>query len=121
MTDLLKIINEKMISADIPYEFAEWKSEVRYPYFVGEYIENNSYYEDNRTVGTFIIDGWSRSGFKELLEISDKIKVLFNDLRYVNNGSSCWIRYGGAQLIPSGEENLMKITVTLYVTEWKGD
>ncbi len=121
MTDLLAIINEQFEKANIPYEFAEWKSSVKYPYFVGSYDESNFFFEDNRTEGTFNIDGWSRLNFLELIKISEKIKNLFEDFVCTRNGKSYWIRYNNSMPVPTGEENLMKITVTLYVTEWKGD
>lgn len=121
MVDLLAIINEQFEKAQIPYEFSEWKSNVKYPYFVGSYDENNFYFEDNRIDGTFIIDGWSRSSFSELIKISEKIKDLFEDFVCIRNGKSYWIRYNNSMPVPTGDENLMKITVTLYVTEWKGE
>lgn len=121
MIDLLAIINEELEKAQIPYEFAEWKSSVKYPYFVGSYDENNFYFEDNRTEGVFIVDGWSRASLSELIKISERIKEMFSDFRCTRNGKNYWIRYNNSMPVPTGDEGLNKITVTLYVTEWKGD
>lgn len=121
MLDLLAVINNELETAGIPYQFSEWKSAVRYPYFVGSYDENNLYYEDNRIEGTFTIDGWSRKSFFELITISEQIKEIFSDFRYTQNGKIYWIRYNSSMPVPTGVEDLMKITITLYITEWKGE
>ena len=121
MVDLLAVINEQLEKAGVPYEFAEWRSSIKYPYFVGSYDENNFYFEDNRTEGTFNIDGWSRSSLSELIKISEKIKDLFSDFRCTRKGKTYWIRYGNAIPVPTGDEDLKKIMITLYITQWKGD
>ena len=35
--EILKIISDSMESLGLNYEFMEWTSEIKYPYFVGEY------------------------------------------------------------------------------------
>lgn len=121
LIDLLAIINQEIEKANIPYEVAEWKSSVKYPYFVGSYDESNFSFEDSRTEGAFIIDGWSRASLSELIKISEKIKKIFEDFVCTRNGKTYWIRYNNSMPVPTGEEGLNKITVTLYVTEWKGE
>lgn len=121
MLDLLAIINEELEKAKVPYQFSEWKSTVKYPYFVGSYDESNSYFENGQIDGTFTIDGWSRKSFSELIKISEKIKAVFSDFRCTRNGKIYWIRYNNSMPVPTGVEDLMKITITIYVTEWSGD
>ncbi len=121
MVDLLAIIDKELEKAEIPYQFSEWKSAVKYPYFVGSYDESNFYFENNRIEGTINIDGWSRKSFSELIEISEKIRDIFSDFQCTRNGNVYWIRYNNSMPVPTGVEDLMKITITLYITEWKGD
>ena len=121
MIDLLEIINEELAEEEIPYQFSEWKSTVKYPYFVGSYDENSSYFENNRTEGIFNIDGWSRKSFSELVTVSEKLREMFSDFRCTRNGNAYWIRYNNSMPVPTGVEDLMKITITLYITEWKGE
>lgn len=121
MVDLLAIIDEELEKAEIPYQFSEWKSAVKYPYFVGSYDESNSYFENNRIEGTINIDDWSRKSFSELIEISEKIRDIFSDFQCTRNNNVYWIRYNNSMPVSTGVEDLMKITITLYVTEWKGD
>lgn len=121
MLDLLSVIDDELTKNEIPYQFSEWKSTVKYPYFVGSYDESNSNFESGQIDGTFIIDGWSRKSFSELIKVGEKIKEIFSDFRCTRNGKAYWIRYNNSMPVPTGVEDLMKITITLYVTEWKGD
>ena len=121
MVGLLAIINEELGENNIPYEFSQWKSTVRYPYFVGSYDENNSYFEDNRIEGTFTIDGWSRRSSIELIEKAEQIKEVFSDFQRIRNGNIYYIRFNSSMLVPTGVEDLNKITITFEVTEWKGE
>lgn len=120
MVDILGFIGNKLDKAAIPYEYGEWTSTVKYPYFVGSYTETDYRYEDNCTVGTFTLDGWSRNGMIDLITISDNIKGIFADLQEVQEGTLFFIRFGGAMPIPTGEQDLYRIQITLYAYEWKG-
>lgn len=121
MVGLLSIINEQLAENNIPYEFSEWKSAVRYPYFVGSYDENSSYFEDSRIEGTFTIDGWSRKSCIELINTAEQIKEIFSDFQKIQNGNIYYIRFKNSMLVPTGIEDLNRITITLDVTEWKGE
>lgn len=121
MVEILSFISNKLNEAEIPYELGEWKSRVSYPYFVGSFSENDYRFEDGCTSGTFTLDGWSRSSITELLTVNEKIKALFQDLQAVQNNSAFYIRYGGAIPVPTGEEGLYRITITLFTDEWKGE
>lgn len=121
MVDLLSFINGKLKEAEIPYEYGEWTQAVSYPYFVGSFTESDYRYEDNCTVGTFTLDGWSRGSKIALAETSDRIKAVFQDLQEVQGNSLFYIRYGGSLPVPTGEADLFKVTVTLFTYEWKGE
>lgn len=120
MTDMLSYINS-VLSEIIPYEYGEWTEEVSYPYFVGTFDESDFRYEDNRSTGTFTIDGWTRESKYSLLTIAEVIKETFNDLQIVQNNLLFFISYSGAQIVPSGEEDLHHIVITLNTSEWKGE
>ena len=141
MVEVLKYVAEQLESASIPYAYGEWMDTVTYPYFVGNYDESEWRYEDNFSGGTFTIDGWSRgsSAKMQLKSAADRIKELFADNiaciesdwewdpfyfpygKVEDTASAYFIRYGGTQSIPSGEEGLYRIQITLFVNEWKGE
>ncbi len=121
MVELLQMIGEKLEGAGIPYEYEEWTQPVSYPYFVGSFMESDYRYEDGCTAGTFTLDGWSRGSKLALLEASDKIKTIFQDLQEIQGNRLFHIRYGGSLPVPTGEDDLFKVTITLFTNEWKGE
>lgn len=121
MTEVLDFINFEMDMAEIPYEFGEWQSEVRYPYFVGSYTETGYSYEDNCTEGIFVLDGWSRNSLEELMQVDEKIKEIFRDLQAVKYGRFFYMRYCTSTPVQTGVEGLFRINITLNISEWKGE
>ena len=121
MIDVLKFINEKLEAAGINYQFGEWKGAIKYPYFVGEYSSDDYADENQKTSGTLILDGWTRNSDLELLQADKKIKDVFRSLVAVVGNKAFFIRYGGSVPIPSGETELKKITITLFIQEWEGE
>ena len=69
----------------------------------------------------FILDGWTRNDRLELLHADKKIKEVFKSLVAVVGDKAFFIRYGGANMIPTGETELKKITITLSIQEWEGE
>lgn len=121
MTQLLDIVNATLTANNIPYEYEYWTSKVTYPYFVGEYREDDYSFEDGKSNGVFTIRGWSRSNTLELLLYRDIIEELFRDMQVIKDNKLCFIRYGGAFTVPTGEEGLYRLDVKLQVSEWKGE
>lgn len=120
MVDMLGFISDQLDQLGIPYEFGEWTGKVGYPYFVGSFNEIEHRFEDGYTGGVFTLDGWSRGSKLPLAEINDKIKKMFEDLRAVQDGTAFFVTFGNSMMLPTGEEELYRITITLNTNEWKG-
>jgi hypothetical protein len=122
--DKLKFINEQMTVLAVPYEFGEWSSEVKYPYFVGEEItEDAPLTEDGYEASTLLLVGWNRGSYLELETIKEKIKKHFNAISGCcgrTDSGSIAVFYAGSFSIPSGEAELKKIQINLIIKEWKG-
>ena len=69
--EILKIISDSMESLGLNYEFMEWTSEIRYPYFVGEYGETQQSTEDGLQESSFILTGYTRGTWLSLEEIKE--------------------------------------------------
>lgn len=122
--DKLNFINKQMDLLSVPYEFGEWSSDVRYPYFVGEITEEPSMTEDGAEESTLILTGWNRGNFLVLEEIKKKIKKHFHPicgLRDNTDSGSIAVFYDSAFPVPAGESGLKKIQINLKIKEWKGD
>lgn len=120
----LKFIKEQMGVIDVPYEFMEWTSAVRYPYFVGEITDDAPINEDGAEESTMILTGWHRGRYIDLERIKAKIKKHFDPiygLRGSTDSGSIAVFFDSAFPLPSGEAELKKIQINLKIKEWKGD
>ena len=118
--DALKYINDQLIGAGINYEFGEWQSDVKYPYFVGEYTESPPMSEDGRIEATFLLTGFSRGSWSELEEAKRKIEQLFNyNTSILPNGSGLDVSYAGAAIVPTTDAVLKRIQINLSIQEWR--
>lgn len=120
--ETLGIISNAMESLGINYNFMEWKGEVVYPYFVGEYQEIESINEDGMQESQFILTGFTRGTWLELEEAKEKIENHFNKVggktAIADNGSAVAIFYANSLVIPTGDAELKKIQINLTIKEW---
>lgn len=116
-------INQQLQLISIPYEFGEWTTDVKYPYFVGEQSTPEEITaEDGGEVTTIIINGFHRGKFAELELAKEKIKRLFNPisgLRAEIDSGSIAVFFDGSFYIPTGEADLKRIQINLKILEWK--
>lgn len=121
---MLNFIKEQMDIISVPYEFGEWSSDVKYPYFVGEYEEESPTTEDGSEQFTLILTGFNRGTFSVLETVKEKIKKHFpiHGLRgRTKDGGAIAVFFDGAFPVPSGEAGLKKIQINLKIKTWKGD
>ena len=119
----LKFINEQMAEIGIPYEFGEWSSAVKYPYFVGEITEDPITTEDGLEESTMLVTAFHRGKRIDLENDKKKIKEHFDPiygLRGETEKGAIIVYYDGAFYIPSGEASLLKMQINLKIKEWKG-
>lgn len=122
--DILKFINEQLSALEIPYEFGEWTTEIKYPYFVGEITEDEPMTEDGAEEATFILTGFHRGKYIDLEKNKAKIRKHFDPihgLRAVTDSGAIAVFFAGAFNLPTGEADLKKIQINLNVKTWKGE
>lgn len=120
----LKYINKQMDLLSIPYQFGQWTSKVRYPYFVGEITEESPMTEDGFEESILILTGFNRGAKIELERAKEKIKKHFHSifgLRGSTDGGTIAVFFDGSFFVPTGESGLEKIQINLKIKEWKGD
>lgn len=121
-SDMLKLISDGMEAIGVNYAFAEWKGEIKYPYFVGEYQETPAMNEDGLQEADFILTGFTRNAWAELEEAKEKIENYFyknGRTAIASSGNAMAIFYGNALVIPTGDAELKRIEIHLDVKEWK--
>lgn len=122
--DKLKFINEQMDILSVPYEFGEWTSEIKYPYFVGELpTPDEITTEDGKRETTMFLLGFHRGNYLDLEMVKEKIEKHFdpiNGLRAKTDSGSIAVFFDGAFYVPTGEADLKKIQINLKIKTWKG-
>ena len=121
--DILKIISDAMSELNLNYEFMEWNSAPRYPYFTGEYQESASTTEDGLQEATFILNGFSRSSWLALENAKEAIENYFNKISgktvISSNGNGVAVFYANSLVIPTENAELKRIQINLSIKEWK--
>lgn len=118
---MLSTMKNELSNLGINYQFGEWEGDIVYPYFVGEYIESESFTEDNLEDIEFILTGFARGqgSYLKLENIKNKIKKrFFNGVTVLKNNKAVTIFYGNSiSAIPTGELELKKIQINLKIKQ----
>lgn len=120
MEALLTFIADTMAAAGIPYAFGEWNGPIAYPYCVGTLRTDTHRYEDGCTSGTLTVDIWSRGEKLPAVQTADRIAAVCKDLQEVRDGLLFFVHLTGSETVPTGEDALFRIEVTLAVSVWDG-
>lgn len=121
---VLKIVSDGMKDMGIEYGFGTYaKNPVVYPYFVGEYTENEAITEDGLQESKFLLTGFHRGTWLELEDAKEIIENYFNQVSgktvITDNGSAVAVFYGNSLIVPTGDAELKSIQVNLIIKEWK--
>lgn len=121
---VLKFVSDGMEAIGLEYDFETFKKKpIVYPYFVGQYTEQEPTREDGLQESTFMLTGFHRGEWLVLEDAKEKIEKYFNKVGgrriITDNGSAVVIFYAGALVVPTGDDDLKRIQINLHVKEWK--
>lgn len=122
----LSIVSDALSSLGIEYGFGVYSGNkaghIVYPYFVGEYTENEALNEDGLQTAAFMLTGFHRGTWEELETAKAKIENYFNKVSgktvMADDGSAVIIFYDSAFNIPKEDAELKSIQINLSVQEW---
>ena len=116
----LKFIS-KTLKPLVNYHFLYYKTDkVEYPYWVGEYLENEYSAETNYQGTTFILTGVTRGSYLELEKQKEIIKKALKDKRVIlSNGAGIAVHYDYSMPIRTDDIELQKIQINLTIQEWE--
>lgn len=119
-TEGLKFIS-KTLKPLVNYHFLYYKTDkVEYPYWVGEYLENEYSAETNYQGTTFILTGVTRGSYLELEKQKEIIKKALKDKRAIlPSGTGIAVHYDYSMPIRVDDIKLQKIQVNLTIQEWE--
>lgn len=116
----LKFISDTLDSLNVDYQFGEWTlNPVPDPYFVGEYTESESMTkeEDGYQEISFLLTG-TGTKWLNLEQAKAKIESNISKTAILPNGNGIAVFYGGALIIPTGDDRLKRIQINLTIKEW---
>ena len=116
----LKFIS-KTLKPLVNYHFLYYKTDkFEYPYWVGEYLENEYSAETNYQGTTFILTGVTRGSYLELEKQKEIIKKALKDKRAIlSNGAGIAVHYDYSMPIRTDDIELQKIQINLTIQEWE--
>ena len=116
----LKFIS-KTLKPLVNYHFLYYKTDkVEYPYWVGEYLENEYSAETNYQETTFILTGVTRGSYLELEKQKEIIKKALKVKRAIlSNGAGIAVHYDYSMPIRTDDIELQKIQINLTIQEWE--
>jgi hypothetical protein len=121
-SEALNIISSAMKTLGFNYAFMEWNDEPGYPYFVGEFQEVEPQDESGQHDSSFILTGFTRGSWHDLIEAREAICNYFNKVSgktvIADNGSAVAVFYSNSFVSPTGDAELKKIQINLDVKEW---
>lgn len=122
--EALDIIRKALVDElKLHYEFGTWSKKGIYPYWVGEYQDIPPMNEDGMQETTFILTGFTRGKWLELVKAKEAIEKHFNKIHgktvIAESGSAVAVFYSDSFNIPTGDAELKKIQINLDVKEWK--
>jgi hypothetical protein len=112
-------INNILTENNINYEFQEWtSSEIVFPYWVGDYTETEYSSELGYTSYSFMLTGTTNKSWLDLEKEKEKIKNIFSDYTYAEEGYSLAIYYENSFNIPCDDMSIKRMQINLEIKEW---
>lgn len=118
----LGFLNTCLEGLKIPYQFMEWTSDVPDTYWVGEYTEVEPSNEDGMEESDFILTGTTNKKFLELEKTKELLKNHFTKegkTFTLDSGSAIAVMYSNSYPVPSVDEGVHRMQVTLKIKEWR--
>jgi hypothetical protein len=120
----LKFVSDGMEAIGLEYDFETFKKKpIVYPYFVGQYTEQEPRTEDGLQESTLMLTGFHRGEWLALEDGKEKIEKYFDPIDgkvvITDHGSAVAIFYAGSVPVSTGDDELQPIQINLHVKEWK--
>ena len=121
-TEALSYIAKLLKESGLHYSFVRWNGELIFPYWIGEYSEVDSVYEDGMVESDFILTGTTEESWLILQQEKEKIEKLFRDRTTVlDSGIGVCISFDRSLIVPTESDTLKRIQINLSVKEWRNN
>lgn len=123
MEDVLAVLKEELVdNLKLTYCLGEYdKPKIKYPYIIGEYIENTNTNEDNRKSGQIILSIFTRGTRMELENLADILQEHFKFFTKEKNNSIVSLEYATRLMVDTADKTIKKLEIYLDFNKWKGE
>ena len=119
-TETLSYINKLLKESGIHYSFVRWNGELVFPYWIGEYSEVDSIYEDGMVESDFILTGTTEESWLTLQQEKEKIEKLLDKITTIlESGIGLSISFERSLIVPTESDTLKRIQMNFSVKEWR--
>ena len=120
MKKVLNILKNEAKSMNLPYEFDNWQSQLKLPYFVGELEETPTLDEDGKREFDFTLTGEDVNTYSRLLDYAETIKKRYkHGHSVVFNGGVVKIMYDNMLPVPVEDEGVKRLQINITVYLWE--
>lgn len=123
--EALSILRAAMADMHLPYALGQYRAApLPETYFVGQWVDAESFTEDGRADSTMTLLGYSRAGLDALLAASKAIQARFPAYGWTcitDSGSGLAISFAGASFLPDIDGAARRISINLNIKEWSVD
>lgn len=121
MKKVLNILKNEAKDMALPYEFDNWQSKLKLPYFVGEIAEVPTLDEDGKREFDFTLTGEDVDTYSQLLDYVETIRKRYeHGHSVVFDGGVVKLIYNNTITIPVEDENVKRIQINITVYLWEG-
>lgn len=119
-TETLSYIAKLLKESGLHYSFVRWNGELIFPYWIGEYSEVDSVYENGMVESDFILTGTTEESWLTLQQEKEKIeKLLRNKTIVLDSGIGVCIDFERSLIVPTESDTLKRIQMNFSVKEWR--
>ena len=119
-TETLSYINKLLKESGIHYSFVRWNGELVFPYWIGEYSEVDSVYEDGMVESDFILTGTTEESWLTLQHEKEKIEKLLDKVTTIlESGIGLSISFERSLIVPTESDTLKRIQMNFSIREWR--
>ena len=119
-TETLSYIAKLLKESGLHYSFVRWNGKLIFPYWIGEYSEVDSIYEDGMVESDFILTGTTEESWLTLQQEKEKIeKLLRNKTIVLDSGIGVCIDFERSLIVLTESDTLKRIQMNFSVKEWR--
>lgn len=121
-TETLGYITQLLTDSGLNYAFGRWNGDLVFPYWIGEYSETDSMYEDGMLESDFILTGTTEGTWLELQEEKEKVEKLFRDRTTIlASGVGVSMSFERSLIVPTESDTLKRVQINISVKEWRNN